>query len=295
MASAGLNHTRANPPGYAGGRAGELGKHARPRGRCRADRRLDHQCGWTGGTITGAGPSKVVARWRRDSPPGILAALAGGGARREEGGDAYEPWQHRGQEGVCGGKTGRPVSVAARGMLAVICIIALLGLAACGSATAGGAGHPASSGAGHTNEPAAVASASAGVPLCAAAGRVDRVVVSRVPALSASSREPLPGGITFSGASRVRALAAGLCALPLRPHGPLLSCPADFGGAVRLVFAAGRRGFPPVVVQGSGCRIVTGVGPARSWSRSPQLKRLLGKVTGGRMIPGPHPSSIPTA
>jgi hypothetical protein len=191
------------------------------------------------------------------------------------------------QEGACGGKARRPVSVAARGMLAVIFVGALIGLAACGSATAGGAGHPA---------PAAVASASAGVPLCAAAGRVDRVVVSRVPALSASSpHEPLPGGITFRDAPRVRALAAGLCALPLRPHGPLLSCPADFGGAVRLVFAAGRRGFSPVVVQGSGCRIVTGVGPARSWSRSPQFKRLLGKVTGGRLIPGPHPSSIPTA
>ena len=199
------------------------------------------------------------------------------------------------QEGVCGGRTGRPVSVAARGMLAVISVGALIGLAACGSAAAGGAGHPAPSGAGHTKEPAAVASASAGVPLCAAAGRVDRVVVSPVLALPASSREPLPGGITVSDPPRVRALAAGLCALPLMRHGPLLSCPADFGGAFRLVFAAGRRGFSPVVVQGSGCRIVTGVGPARSWSRSPQFKRLLGKVTGGRPIPGSHPSSIPTA
>ena len=186
--------------------------------------------------------------------------------------------------------------MAARGMLAVISVSALLGVAACGSAPAGGTGHPASAGAGHTEEPAAVAAASAGVPLCAAAGRVDRVVVSRVPALSASSsHEPLPGGITFRDAPRVRALAAGLCALPLRPHGPLLSCPADFGASFRLVFAAGRRGFSPVVVQGSGCRIVTGVGPARSWSRSPQFKRLLGKVTGGRLIPGSHPSGIPTA
>jgi hypothetical protein len=187
------------------------------------------------------------------------------------------------------------VSVAARGMLAVISAGALIGLAACGSATAGGAGNP--SGAGHTKEPGAVASASAGVPLCAAAGRVDRVVVSRVPALPASSREALPGGITVSNPPRVRALAAGLCALPLMRHGPLLSCPADFGGAFRLVFAAGRRGFPPVAVQGSGCRIVTGVGPARSWSRSPQFKRLLGTVTGGKgqLIPSTHASSVPTA
>ena len=174
------------------------------------------------------------------------------------------------------------MSVAAWGVLAVICVSALVGLAACGSAPAGG-GHPASAGAGQAKEPAAVAAASAGVPLCAAAGRVDRVVVGRVPALSASSAgKPLPGGSTFSDPSRVRALAAGLCALPLMRHGPLLSCPADFGGAFRLVFAAGGRGFSPVVVQGSGCRIVTGVGPARSWSRSPQFKQLLGKVTGGK-------------
>ena len=186
-------------------------------------------------------------------------------------------------EGVCGGKTRRPVSVAARAMLTVISVTALIGLAACGSAPVSGTGHPGSAGAGLTKEPAAVAAASAGVPLCAAAGRVERVAVSRVPALSASSRhEPLPGGVTFSGPPRVRALVAGLCALPLMSHGPLLSCPADFGGAFRLVFAAGRRGFSPVVVQGSGCRIVTGVGPARSWSRSPQFKQLLGTVTGGK-------------
>jgi hypothetical protein len=186
------------------------------------------------------------------------------------------------QGGACGGKARRPLSVAARGVLTVIPVSALIGLAACGSAPASG-GHPASAGAGHTKEPAAIASASAGVPLCAAAGRVDRVVVSRVPAVSGSSPdEPLPGGITFSDPARVRALAAGLCALPLMRHGPLLSCPADFGGAFRLVFAAGQRGFSPVVVQGSGCRIVTGVGPARSWSRSPQFKRLLGQVTGGK-------------
>ena len=172
--------------------------------------------------------------------------------------------------------------MAARGLLAVISVSALIGLAACGSATVGSAGHRASAGAGRTKEPAAIAAASAGVPLCAAAGRVDRVVVSRVPALPASPHEPLPGGITVRDPSRVRALAAGLCALPLMRHGPLLSCPADFGGAFRLVFAAGRRGFSPVGVQGSGCRIVTGVGPARSWSRSPQFKRLLGKATGGK-------------
>jgi len=194
-------------------------------------------------------------------------------------------------EGAGSGRARPPVSVAARGMLAVITITALIGLAACGSAPAGGAGQPSPAGAGHTTAPA-------GAALCAAAGQVDKVVVTRVPAVPASSaHEPLPAGITVSDASRVRALAAGLCALPLLRHGPLLSCPADFGGAYRLVFAAGRRGFPPVSVQGSGCRIVTGAGPARTWSRSPQLKRLLSEVAGskGQLIPGSHPASTPTA
>jgi hypothetical protein len=201
------------------------------------------------------------------------------------------------REGVGDGRTKRSMSVAARGMLVVVSVSALIGLAACGGTAADGAGHPASAGVGHGSEPAAIATASAGVPLCAAAGRVDRVVVSRVPALSASSPHVLlPGGITFNNASRVRALAAGLCALPLMPRG-LVNCPADFGGAFRLVFAAGRRGFSPVGVQVSGCRIVTGVGSARAWSRSPQFKQLLDQVTDGkgRLNPGSHPNGIPTA
>jgi hypothetical protein len=76
-----------------------------------------------------------------------------------------------------------------------------------------------------------------------------------------------------------------------------VNCPADFGGAFRLEFAAGRRGFSPVSVQGSGCRIVTGVGPSRSWLRSPQLKKLLDAVAdgNGRPIPRSRSSSIPAA
>lgn len=195
------------------------------------------------------------------------------------------------------GGTGRPMSATARGLLAVIGVGALIGLAACGTATVGGAGHPASAAASHTTEPAAIASASAGVPLCAAAHTVDRVAVTRMPGLSASStHEPVQAGITIRDAPKVRALAAGLCALPVMPHG-VLNCPADFAGAFRLVFAAGQRGFAPVGVQESGCRAVTGVGPVRSWSHSPQFEGLLGKVAGGKgqLIPGTHPSSVPTA
>ena len=167
---------------------------------------------------------------------------------------------------------------------------AVTGLAACGSAAAGGAGHHAAASGGRSAPPAA-AGASAGVPLCAAARTVDRVVASP----SASRfRELLPRGITIRDAPSVRALAAALCELPPMPQG--LSCPAA-AGSVRLVFAAGQRGFQPVHIQLSGCRSVTGVGPARSWARSPRFGRLLSRTVGGtgRLIPGTHPSSVPTA
>jgi hypothetical protein len=178
-----------------------------------------------------------------------------------------------------------------RWVRAVIAAGALTGLAACGSGAVGGAGHQAAASASHPAERAA-ASASAGVPLCAAARKVDRVVASP----SASRfRELLPGGITIRDAPSVRALAAALCALPPTPQG--LHCPAAAGGSLRLVFAAGTRGFQPVHIQLSGCRSVTGVGPARSWARSPQFGRLLSRTVGGkgRLIPGRHPSSVPTA
>jgi len=121
---------------------------------------------------------------------------------------------------------------------------------------------------------------------------VDRVVASQP---TSHFRQILPRGITITDAPQVRALAAALCALP--PMSPGLSCPADFGGVFQLVFAAGGRDFHPVRVQLSGCRDVTGIGPPRSWSRSPQLGRLLTTTVGGkgRMIPGTHPSSVPTS
>jgi hypothetical protein len=183
-------------------------------------------------------------------------------------------------------------AAAPRGALALIAAGTLIGLAACGSAVSGGAGIPVSAGTSHPPTPAAAVSASAGVPLCAAAQSVDRVVAGP---MSSHFREVLPRGITISDAPRVRALAAALCALPPMPSG--LHCPAAIGGTVRLVFAAGGQDFQPVAIQESGCRAVSGIGPARWWSRSPQFGQLLTRTVGGRgrLIPGTHPSSVPTA
>jgi hypothetical protein len=186
-------------------------------------------------------------------------------------------------KGTAGRRSG-PLGVATRGVLALIAAGGLIGMTACGSTAAG---------TGSSSEPAAVATASAGVPLCVAAGKVDRVVA--IPPGS-HIRALLPGGITIRDAARVRALAAALCALPPMPSG--LHCEAATDGAFRLTFAAGNQGFRPVRIQLSGCRSVTGLGPGRSWAQSPQFGRLLTETVGvgrGRLIPGTHPSSVPTA
>jgi hypothetical protein len=178
-------------------------------------------------------------------------------------------------------------------LIASIAISALIGLTACGSATVSGAGQTAS-GAGQSATPAATVSAAAGGSLCAADQRVDRVAVSRIPASSASPGGLLPSAITLRGAAQVRALAVALCALPTLPAGQ--HCPAAVGESVRLVFAAGQRGFPPITIQESGCRSVTGMGSTRWWQGSPQLGQQLSEAVGGqgRLIPGTHPSSVPT-
>ena len=187
-----------------------------------------------------------------------------------------------------------PLGTTGKMVLAIIAASAMIGLAACGSTVADGAGHLASAADGHPNAPAA-ASAPMRVPLCAAAHRVDRVVVTLTAARPASHRRQiLPRRIVIRDTPRVRALAAALCALPLMPAA--VPCPADFGGAFRLVFVAGRRGFHPVRIQLSGCRSVTGAGPARWWLRSAQFGRLLSRALGGTssLIPSRLPSSLPT-
>jgi hypothetical protein len=168
--------------------------------------------------------------------------------------------------------------------------IAVLGLAACGSATSSGTGPPATAGTGHPQATAAAATP-AGVPLCASATKVDQVVMRLT---SPRSVEILPRTMTITVAPRAAALAAALCALPRMPGG--LRCPAALGGALRLEFTAGGRGYQPVLIRDSGCASVTGVGPVRQWAWSSRPGRLLSEAAGGygRLVAGTHPSSVPT-
>ena len=188
------------------------------------------------------------------------------------------------------GRRSGPLDAAVQWVLAVIAVSAVAVLAAVWQHSGRRCGAPGLGGHRPRHGPAAVAGAPAGVPLCAAAQKVDRVVAS----VPASHLGQIPRGITITDAAQVRALAAALCALPRMPRG--LQCPADFGGMSRLVFASGGREFPAVRIQLSGCRAVAGIGPTRSWSRSPRFGQLLTGAVGGKggLIPGRHPSSVPT-
>ncbi|MGH3175448.1 MAG: hypothetical protein ACRDPF_16490 [Streptosporangiaceae bacterium] len=174
--------------------------------------------------------------------------------------------------------------MAARGVRGLIAVTALMGLVACGSVTAGSAGHPASASASSSKAPAATAETPAGGSLCADGRSADRVVVSR----TASAR-----AVTVRGATQVQAMVAALCALPAVSAGQ--HCAAASAGSIRLVFATGQRSFPAVTVHESGCRSVTGMGATRSWSGSSQFGALLDEAAGGlgRLMPGTHPSSVP--
>jgi hypothetical protein len=70
-----------------------------------------------------------------------------------------------------------PRRLATRGALAVTAVAAAAGLAACGSTTAGGTGHPAAGGTAQASASAAAVIASAGVPLCVDARKVDHVIL----------------------------------------------------------------------------------------------------------------------
>ena len=178
--------------------------------------------------------------------------------------------------------------MAARGIQVLIAATALVGLAACGSATADRTAPQASASAsarGSSQQPVTGASTPTGGSLCLDGQAADRVVVSG----SAAPRQ-----VTLHGATQVQAMVAALCALPAMPPGQ--HCPAASAGSVQLVFAAGEQSFPPVSVQESGCHGVTGLGATRSWFPASAFGRMLSEAVGGvgRLVPGTHPSSVPT-
>ena len=124
------------------------------------------------------------------------------------------------------------------------------------------------------------ASAPARAAMCRAIPKLTRMTfkLSTRPA-DLHVREVLPSGFTIRDAGTVRQLATLLCALPPVPAGQLI-CPNMIGASYRLFFFADRRALPQIVVGISGCRVVTGLGAARSWSAATALEQALAQRFG---------------
>jgi hypothetical protein len=186
---------------------------------------------------------------------------------------------------------GKPGGAAGRAALGGITAGLMIGLAACGT-TVAGTGTAASGTVSHA--PAARSSVSGVNPgglmigpgsakhtaLCRAVPKLTRMtfMLSTRP-LGQHLREVLPAGFTVRDRATVRQVATLLCALPAVPPGQI-SCPNDMGVSYRLYFVAGTRGFDVVTVEVSGCRMVTGLGPPRSWSTSTALEQALSQHFG---------------
>ena len=156
--------------------------------------------------------------------------------------------------------------------LPVIAALASAALTGCGNTLSvrdvSTAGHPA-------------AHAAATTIVCAHAGQVDRLTMSRVNMFPQDHEQfTFPAQVTVTGAQRAQAAARALCALPLFPRGPMpMSCPMDWGVSYLLSFASGASRFQVVSVDPSGCELVDGLGPTR-WAASDAFWHLLGAAAG---------------
>ena len=194
---------------------------------------------------------------------------------------------------------GKPEGAARRAALGGITAGLMIGLAACGTNVAG-AGTAASGTASHAPAVGAAARPSVNpggvmigpgsakdTALCLAVPNLPRMTFmlsTRPP--SQHLREVLPAGFTIRDRATVRQLATLLCALPAVPPGQM-TCPNDMGASYRMFFVAGGRGFGVVTVEVSGCRVVTGLGPPRSWSTSTALEQALSQHFGIHFPLGP--------
>jgi hypothetical protein len=158
----------------------------------------------------------------------------------------------------------------------LIGLVGLIGLAGCGSAASNTVS---SAGAKATTATSQVRSAAGGT-LCADAGAVNRLTVSRMNTLPANSpRFSFPATVAVSDAAQARAVARALCALQPLPRG-VVACPADLGITYRLDFATSERSLPPVSIRAGGCEGVSGAGPTRWSIRTPAFWTVLGTAMG---------------
>lgn len=202
--------------------------------------------------------------------------------------------------------------------LAAVALTGLAGLAVagCGSATAGSAtsgsgaaasgtrsgGNSGGNSAAGSGQDTSGRSLPAGSALCARPGQASRVVIARTGGLRIleGQQGTQPNGTQPNGTlppvtgsrpvqlriitnpGEVHGLARALCGLPRMPSRPL-PCPAQFPGSYQLYFTARGLRLAVVVVEESGCREVTGLGPVRR-ADEPSFWRLLGRIIGGNPL-----------
>ena len=205
-------------------------------------------------------------------------------------------------------RLGRTGGAAGRTALGVIAAGLVLGLAACGNAVtvSGGpaTGSPPKSAeanpvlaqprntaspAGQINPGGPMMPASSKhVLLCTEIPKLTRMTVVRSPGGPPFHhvREVLPGGFIIRNAATVQRIATMLCALPTLPSG-FTSCPDLVGGSFQLFFGAPGKAIGSVGVQYSGCRVVSGLGPARTWASSAAMQHEVSAGFGDpfRLIP----------
>lgn len=121
--------------------------------------------------------------------------------------------------------------------------------------------------------------------LCAAAGYVDSLTISRVNEFPSNHIHfTFPPTVTTS-AQEARAVARAVCGLPRMSRG-FMSCPMDWGVSYRLDFGVSAkpgtkvRHFPTVTVDATGCQQVTGAGPQRWLATTPRFWTVLGTAMG---------------
>lgn len=127
---------------------------------------------------------------------------------------------------------------------------------------------------------ASAQNAPAGTTVCAHAGDVDHLTISRINSFPRNHVYfTFPARIAVTSAHRSQAVAHALCALPRMPAG-MFSCANDWGINYRLIFTAGDSKLAPVTVDATGCQQVTGLGPVRWTVFSPAFWSVLATAAG---------------
>ncbi|MGH3407971.1 MAG: hypothetical protein ACRDRJ_36555, partial [Streptosporangiaceae bacterium] len=131
--------------------------------------------------------------------------------------------------------------------------------------------------------PARIASSRA--PVCRDAAAIRGLTIARSRFyLPENERFGLAGVIAIRRPALARAIVRDVCGLPVMPR-RTVRCAADNDVTYWLMFAAGHRAYPPVVIRPTGCEAVQGLGATRWIVPVPRFWYRLGSAL-ARAYPG---------